>query len=335
MRSSRPDSSGPGPFPGLLAILAVVVVVLAAVSLAVGPVTITPAELFSGDGGLARRILLELRLPRVLLAMLVGSTLAAAGLASQALLGSPLADPFTLGISGGAALGAALATLAGAGAIPGGLGAAALAGAASAAALVFAAARRTGRLDRSRLLLAGMVANALFSALILLALSAARGDALRGMIFWMMGSLAGAETGTVAFLAPYAVIGLALLAVAARPLDLFLAGEESAASLGVDVEKTKRLVFLALALLTASAVAAAGIIGFVGLLVPHLARRIAGSTHRAALPVAALLGAAALLAADLAARTIVPPAEVPIGALSALVGAPFFLVLLFRRSRDH
>jgi iron complex transport system permease protein len=299
-------------------------------SLSIGAAPISLDLLLSGDPT-ARAILFEIRLPRILLGALVGASLSLAGLASQALLGSPLADPFTLGISGGAALGAALAGLVGAGTIPGGLAGAALAGAAGASLLVYLAARRTGRLDIARLLLAGLVGNALFSALLLLALSVARADALRGMVFWMMGSLAGAENRTVLFLLPGAALGAFLLARAARPLDLLLAGDESAASLGVDVERVRRRVFLAVALLTASAVAAAGVIGFVGLLVPHAARRIVGSNHGASLAASALFGAAALLVADLLARTVVPPAEIPIGALSALVGAPLFLFLLLER----
>lgn len=311
-----------------------VLVALGLASLAVGPVRLSLGEWMGGTADpLAVRVLLEVRLPRLLLSALVGASLATAGLAAQALLGSPLADPFTLGISGGAALGAAMAGLAGAAALPFGLGGAALVGAAAAALVVFAAARRTGRLDTARLLLAGLVANAFFSALILLALSAAPGDSLRGMVFWMMGSLAGADGATVLRLVPFAVAGLLLLALSARPLDLLLAGEESAASLGVDVERVRRRVFVAMALLTAAAVAAAGIIGFVGLLVPHAARKLAGSAHRAALPVSALLGAAALVAADLASRTMVPGAEVPVGALSALVGAPLFLLLLLGQGR--
>jgi len=315
----------------VLFLLAFLLLVFCGLSLVSGPFHVSFRDLAAGGDGAARTVFFGIRLPRLLLAILVGASLSIAGVASQALLGSPLADPFTLGISGGAALGAVVFGLAGFGRFPGGLGAAALLGAATSALVVFAAARRTGRLDTARLLLAGMIANALFSALILLALSAAHGDALRGMVFWMMGSFAAAENQAILFVLPYALAGAAAIAFCARPLDLFLAGEESAASLGVDVEKTKRLVFLGLALSTAAAVAAAGVVGFVGLIIPHAARRLVGSSHRMALPVAALLGATALVAADLAARTILAPSEIPIGALSALVGAPFFLLLLLRQ----
>lgn len=324
-----PPSTGARP-PALLLAAGALLALLVVVSLSVGATGLGPSQWLAGDD-LARRVLVEIRLPRILLAIVVGASLASAGLASQALLGSPLADPFTLGISGGAALGAAVAGFAGLAPLPGGLGGGALVGAAAATLLVFLAARRTGRLDAARLLLAGLVANALFSALILLLLSASRGDVLRGMVFWMMGSLAGADLHAVLFLVPYAAAGALLLVLSSRPLDLLLAGEESAASLGVDVERVKRVVFLGVAALTAAAVAAAGVVGFVGLLVPHAARRLVGSSHRAALPASALLGASALVAADLAARTVVSPTEVPVGALAALVGAPLFLLLLLGR----
>jgi len=244
------------------------------------------------------------------------------------LLKNPLADPFLLGTSGGAAVGAALAALAGASPLVS--PAAAFLGAAAASIGVAALARRGGRLDLQRLLLAGLIANAFFSALLLAAFSIASGEAARTMLFWMMGSLADATPGKVAALAPYALGGAAVLLAMAARLNLFSVGEENAAALGVDAERTKRTVFLAASLLTGAAVAFAGVIGFVGLLVPHAARAVVGNDQRVLLPVAALGGASLLVVADAVSRAALAPAELPIGALTAAIGAPLFAWLLLR-----
>jgi iron complex transport system permease protein len=264
----------------------------------------------------------------VVLAALVGACLALAGAALQALLKNPLADPFLLGTSGGAAAGAAVAALAGASPLlsP----AAAFAGAAASSAGVAALARRGGRLDLQRLLLVGLIANAFFSAVLLGAFSVASGEAVRNMLFWMMGSLASASGRKTASLLPYAALGTAVLLASSSRLDLFAVGEENAAALGVDVEKTKRLVFLAASLLTGAAVAFAGVIGFVGLLVPHAVRLASGNRQRLLLPLSAVSGAALLVAADALGRAALAPAELPIGAVTAAVGAPVFAWLLLR-----
>ncbi len=251
-----------------------------------GGVPLSIPDLLSGEGeaGERARLLAALRWPRVVLAALVGACLALAGAALQALLKNPLADPFLLGTSGGAAAGAACAALLGASPLVS--PAAAFVGAAAASVGVAALARRGGRLDLQRLLLAGLIANAFFSALLLAAFSIASGEAARTMLFWMMGSLADATPGRDAVLLPYALVGAAVLAVMAPRLNLFAVGEENAAALGVDVERSKRVVFLAASLLTGAAVAFAGVIGFVGLLVP--ARRAPGRGQRPARAPAAL-----------------------------------------------
>ena len=314
------------------ALAAAIVLLLAALALGflVGGVRLSLPDLLSGRGeaGETARLVASLRLPRILLAALVGACLALAGAALQALLKNPLADPFLLGTSGGAATGAAFAVMAGLSPLlsP----AAAFVGAVAASVGVAAMARRGGRLDLQRLLLAGLIANAFFSALLLLAFSVISGEAARTMIFWMMGSLADATPGRALVLLPYAAAAGAALVLSASRLNLFAVGEENAAALGVDTEKSKRLVFLAASLLTGAAVAFAGVIGFVGLLVPHAARFAVGNDQRVLLPVSAISGAALLVAADALARSLFAPAELPIGAVTAAVGAPLFAWLLLR-----
>lgn len=311
----------------LAALLLALAVVL---GITVGGVHLSLPDLLSGQGpaNQTARLLASLRFPRVALAAIVGGCLALAGAALQALLKNPLADPFLLGTSGGAATGAAIATLAGLSPLlsP----AAAFTGAVVSSFGVAALARRGGRLDLQRLLLAGLIANAFFSAVILLVFSAASGEAARTMLFWMMGSLADASAGKALALLPYAIAAGAVLLLSASRLNLFAVGEENAAALGVDTERSKRLVFLAASLLTGAAVAFAGVIGFVGLLVPHAARAAAGNDQRVLLPVSALSGAALLVAADAFARTAFAPAELPIGAVTAALGAPLFAWLLLR-----
>lgn len=318
---------------GRAATITAAAVLLAAalvLGLVAGGVRLSFADLLAGHGAAneTARLIASLRLPRVALAAIVGGCLALAGAALQALLKNPLADPFLLGTSGGAATGAAFAVMAGLSPLlsP----AAAFAGAVLASVGVAAMARRGGRLDLQRLLLAGLIANAFFSALLLLVFSISSGEAARTMIFWMMGSLADATPGRALALLPYAAGAGTVLVLSASRLNLFAVGEENAAALGVDTEKSKRLVFLAASLLTGAAVAFAGVIGFVGLLVPHAVRAAAGNDQRVLLPAAALSGAALLVAADALARTVFAPAELPIGAVTAAVGAPLFAWLLLR-----
>jgi iron complex transport system permease protein len=313
-----------------LAVALLLLLAALALGFLAGGVRLSLPDLLSGRGeaGETARLVASLRLPRVLLAALIGGCLALAGAALQALLKNPLADPFLLGTSGGAATGAALAVMAGLSPLlsP----AAAFAGAVAASVGVAAMARRGGRLDLQRLLLAGLIANAFFSALLLLVFSVVSGEAARTMIFWMMGSLADATPGRALALLPYAAAAGAALILSASRLNLFAVGEENAAALGVDTEKSKRLVFLAASLLTGAAVAFAGVIGFVGLLVPHAARSAVGNDQRVLLPVSAISGAALLVAADALARSVFAPAELPIGAVTAAVGAPLFAWLLLR-----
>lgn len=283
----------------------------------------------------ARAIVLQLRLPRAVMATLVGGGLAVSGAVFQALLRNPLAEPYILGISGGAAVGAVAAiTLGWAMRSPWLLPLAAFAGAVGAIVLVFRIAVGVGRtLDTRVLLLAGVVVGAFFNAVILLLLTLSDLATLRSAVFWMMGSLSGASWSATALLAAYLVPAAAVLLALARPLNLLAVGEETALYLGTRVERVKVAAYLIASLLVAAAVAASGVIGFIGLIVPHAIRLVWGNDHRLLLPASLLAGAGFLLLADTAARTVAAPMEVPVGVVTALVGVPIFVVLLTRSAR--
>lgn len=323
----------------LARLLGLAAVLLAALVLAVriGAAPLTVREVLDGVRGAGEpstvAIVRSLRLPRALLAALVGGALAAAGAAFQALLRNPLAEPYVLGVSGGAAVGA-VATVVFAGALSTGatVAATAFAGAVLAILLVFRIARSVGpTLDTRVLLLAGVVVGAFFNAVILLVLTFADTESFRTALFWMMGSFSGATWRSLAVLAATALPALLLLFSLGRALNLLAVGEETAAYLGVRVERTKALAYGVASLLTAAAVAASGVIGFVGLVVPHVARMLWGGDHRFLLPASVLMGAAFLVLADALARTAARPTELPIGVVTAFVGVPFFLYLLRRR----
>ncbi len=324
--------------PLLLGFLALALLALLA-SLLVGSVPVAPADALAAVTGTGDpstvTIVRDLRLPRALLGLLVGGALALSGAALQALLGNPLADPYLLGVSGGAACGTLFAVVLGVGA-GGLLGSfalplASLAGALGAVLLVGLGASVGGRLDRGRLLLSGVVVNALASAILLFLLSFSDAAGARGFVFWMLGSLAGATGDAVLSLAAYSAVGLVILLPLARAFDAMTLGEETAFTLGVPVERAKRIAYVAASLLAAAAVAHAGIIGFVGLLVPHVVRRLTHG-HGALLLGSFLAGGFLLVASDVLARTLFAPNEISIGAVTALLGAPAFLVLLRRRA---
>ena len=280
-------------------------------------------------------IVRDLRLPRAILAALVGGALALSGAAFQALLRNPLAEPYVMGVSSGAAVGAVAWIAAGGLALSRlGLPAAALAGALAAIALVLRIGSRVDRgLDVRVLLLAGVVAGSFFNACILLLLSFQQADAFRSAVFWMMGSLAGATWSAVAFLAIVVAAGGSMLISLARPFNALAVGEETAAFLGVPVEGVRRAAYLIASGLAASAVVVAGGIGFVGLVVPHAVRIVWGGEHRFLLPASFLVGAAFLPLADLIARLVVAPNELPLGVVTAFIGVPFFVGLLRRQAR--
>ncbi|MEU1278220.1 iron ABC transporter permease [Streptomyces sp. NPDC005805] len=321
---------------GLVVALAVAVVA----GLALGSVRIPPGEVLAVLTGQAERsptrtILLDVRLPRVLLGAIVGAGLAVVGTVLQALVRNRLADPFLLGISSGASTGAVVVLVLGVGgglttavAMPAG----AFAGALAATVAVWFLARRGGAMTGGRLVLAGVTVSYILTALTTLVLIASgRPEHFREALFWSLGGLGSARWDGI--LVPGAVLaaGLVVLVALARPLDLMLAGEEGATLLGLDTSRFRAAVFVLVSLVTAVMVAVSGAVGFIGLMVPHAARLLVGAGHRALLPVAALGGAVALVVADLAARTVAAPQDVPVGVLTALTGGPLFLWLMRRR----
>ena len=319
-----------------LLVLLVATAAIVVTALAVGPVRVPVGEVLDALRGQAdpsaQTIVTSLRLPRIALAALVGSGLAVSGAVFQALLRNPLAEPYVLGVSSGAATGAV-------GAIVFGLSVtsvvalplAAFAGALLAMSLVLAmaGARRRG-LDTRVLLLAGVVIGAFFNAIVLLVINFAEVETFRAALLWIMGSFSGASAESVSVVALWVVPTMLGLLLLARPLNLLSVGEQSAFHLGIEVGRLKMLLYVVTSLIVGVCVAGAGAIGFVGLVVPHALRLVGGSDHRWLLPAGALTGAAFMVAADALARTVVAPAELPVGVVTALVGVPVFLWLLLR-----
>jgi iron complex transport system permease protein len=319
-----------------LGALAVLLALTLALGVAIGPSGLALGEvwdvLVGRTGGAAADIVLSVRLPRALLAAAVGAALAVAGVVFQALLRNPLADPFVLGVSGGAALGGiAVLTLGSAfglgyAAVP----PAAFAGALGALVLLLAVAGPAGRLSPTSLLLIGVVFNSFASAAIVFLASIA-GLAEGAQVFlWLIGSLADARPALVGSVAGLVAAGLLAILPFGRALDLLALGEESAALLGIDAPRVRLWLLLASSLLVGAAVSVAGLIGFVGLVVPHALRLVLGPDHRLLVPASALAGAAFLVGCDTLARTLLGGRELPVGALTALAGGPFFLLLLRR-----
>ena len=279
-------------------------------------------------------ILLQVRLPRVFLGFLIGVCLASVGVALQALLRNPLADPYVLGVSSGAALGVALAVLFG-------IGTTMLAfsllpvcgflGGLVALLVVYRMAASYDRLPIHSVLLAGVILNAIFSALIMFITSIMEPNRSFGMMAWLMGSLTAPAYPALAALSAYLLFGLVLLFKQVRVLNVLALGEESARSLGVDTERAKRVIFLVSALLTGAVVSVSGMIGFIGMIIPHAVRLVIGADHRLLLPASALVGGMFLMVADTIARTFFVPSEVPVGIMTALAGGPFFVYLLVWR----
>ena len=284
-----------------------------------------------------RTILEQVRLPRVLLGFLVGCSLASVGVALQALLRNPLADPYVLGVSSGAALGAAVGVLLGVGTTF--LAAAALpacgfAGALMSLVVVYRMATDYDRLPIHSLLLAGVILNAIFTALIMFITSIMDPNRAYGMMAWLMGAITAPTYGHLLGLSVYLGIGLFLLLSQMRVLNVLALGEDSARALGIDTERTKRVLFVLAALITGAVVSISGMIGFIGMVVPHAVRLIVGADHRLLLPASALVGGTFLMGADTVARTLLSPAEIPVGIITALTGGPFFIyLLLWRKDR--
>jgi iron complex transport system permease protein len=331
-------------------LLAVILFVVVVIALKLGAVPVSlyglgrdlisvllhQTKALSSDYGM---IVIEIRLPRILLAIVVGASLSVAGTSFQALLRNPLADPYILGVSSGAAVGAILAVIAETHlGLPAWLTTlstpvGAFLGALATIAAVYFLGRRRGQIDSATLLLAGVISASFLSAIIMFLMTTLSGRDFRGMAFWLMGDLSSSLQASLRW-----VLGVGFFAAAgaiystASDLNLLLAGEKEAMHLGVDVRRVRLVVYIAASILTGLAVSVSGAIGYVGLLVPHVMRLLFGSDHRILLPTAAFGGAIALVLADTLARTVVAPSELPVGAMTAIAGAPLFIYLLRRGS---
>ncbi len=286
----------------------------------------------AGLDSTSRAILWDLRLPRVILAGIVGWSLSTGGVVFQALMRNPLAEPFLLGVSSGAAVGAVIGILFGV-IFWGGIPVMAFLGALITIILVLAIAQRARSIDPNTLILTGVIINAFFAALIMFALAIASGEKLHSLLFWLYGDLSRGRFVDLWVMIPVVLAGSVLLYGMARSFNLIASGEEVAAQLGVDVERAKWISLIVVSLMSGVTVAFSGIIGFVGLLVPHLVRMAVGPDHRILLPASGLFGASFLIGTDLLARTVISPSELPVGVVTAFLGAPFFLYLLYLRRR--
>ncbi|NLE23691.1 MAG: iron ABC transporter permease [Actinobacteria bacterium] len=305
-------------------------------ALALGPASLSPGRiwdlLLAGPvgGDLDNAIFWQIRMPRVLVAALVGAALAVAGVILQDLFLNPLTDPYVTGVSSGAALGATIGIAMHLSNLPW-MTVLAIVGGLGTLALVWLAARRRGRIDIFVLLLAGVTISYLASAVVTVLMIKANED-MHAIVFWLMGSFSGRGWSDVE-IALVTVPFMAAPLFFTREMDILLQGEKRALELGVEVERTKRMLLVTAGVLTALAVSVSGIIGFVGLVVPHIVRLLVGPGHRALLPVSLLAGASMMVVADLLSRTIVSPNEIPVGVVTTFVGAPLFVYLLRRGRR--
>jgi iron complex transport system permease protein len=323
----------------LLGFLLILILLL---SITVGSVKVSPMRSIAillqsilgskGEGTETERaIILSLRFPRALLAGLVGAGLSVSGAIFQALLRNPLADPYILGVSSGAAVGAIVAIMMGLSAVSSGLPLVSFMGALLTIIVVFYFGRQEGKIHPNTLLLAGVIISSFLSALIMFFISISQREELRTIIFWLMGDFSFSNYHAIRTIFPYVLLGFLFLYYQARPLNLILTGEEGALQMGVDVERLKLISYLSASLITAASVSVCGLIGFVGLIVPHSVRLIFGPDHRLLIPSAALVGASFLIASDTLARTLLAPIELPVGVITAAFGGPFFIYLLRTR----
>ena len=342
MKARSPSFGEHGRWPAALLWMAAVLLVGVLLSVMVGSVGIDPREVLRAllgiqavPGDPAVTIVRQIRLPRAILAGMVGACLALAGLGFQAISRNPLADPAVLGVSSGASFGVLIAMLlglAGPFANPAVITLFAFAGALLAAVSVYAIAQVDGRLPITTLLLSGVIIGLFFTSCVMLFTTLLASAELQGVVLWLMGNLTPAGGRTLAVLGLVLAIVFVVLTRQAAGLNLLALGEEQALQLGVEAERVKRVVFVAASLVTGAAISAAGSIGFVGLIVPHAARLLLGPDNRRLVPAAGLLGAAFLILADLVARTIAAPTELPVGVITSFCGAPLFIYLL--RSRQ-
>jgi iron complex transport system permease protein len=323
----------------MLAVLLLTVVVLLIVAVTIGAESVRLATILkimvaevsgrAADVSPEQRIIIaEIRLPRALMATVVGAALAVAGAAFQALLKNPLAEPAILGVSSGAAIGAIGATIF-AEALPVSRPIAAFIGAVITIAFVYVMGQSRQGGSSERLVLAGVITNALLSSIVIFLVTTAAGARQRSVISWLIGDMSG-ETSLLPLVALFVLAGFVVIYINARSLNLLMVGEQEALALGVEVRRVKLMVYIAASLITGAAVAVSGAIGFVGLIIPHAVRLVGGSDNRLVIPASALAGSAFLLLADTLARTVIAPRELHIGVITALVGAPVFIYLLRR-----
>lgn len=278
----------------------------------------------------ARLIILKIRLPRIILAGLVGFALSLGGVVFQAILRNPLADPFILGVSSGSAFGAVLGIIFGFG-FKLGIPVMAFAGALFTIWLVMTLGSRQMGMESSTILLTGVIINAFFTAIIMFFISTSSDSRLHTMLFWLYGDLSQSQYGQLVIIAPMVLMASLVLFGLAKDLNILTSGEENALQLGVEVERTKKLGLLIISLIMGLIVAFSGLIGFVGLIVPHLSRMAFGADHRQLIPIASIGGAIFLISADTLARTVISPSELPVGVITAFLGAPFFIILLKKK----
>jgi len=317
-------------------ILCLFLLLAMAFSLLLGTAEVSPDQLwrlFTGDPEVEKSvslIIFKIRLPRIILAAIVGFSLSLGGLVFQAMLRNPLADPFILGVSSGSAFGAVIGIVIGFG-YNLGIPVMSFSGALLTIYLILTAGRRKMGMESSTILLTGVIINAFFTAIIMFFIATAADDRLHSMLFWLYGDLSQSNYRESVIVAPVMIASFVILYGFSKHLNLIAAGEEAAVQLGVDVERAKSICFIIVSLMVGLVVSLSGLIGFVGLIIPHLGRMAFGSDHRLLMPVSALGGAAFLVVADSLARTIISPGELPVGVITAFIGAPFFIYLLKTR----
>jgi len=313
-----------------------VLLVVAAASLLTGPAEVSLHKVAAAFTGTLQKtdpaylIIVRIRLPRIILAGLVGFSLSLGGVVFQALLRNPLADPFILGVSSGSALGAVLGIYFGLG-FTLGIPLMSFLGALMTVFLVMSLGARKMGMESATILLTGVIINAFFTAIIMFFIATVADSRLHAMLFWLYGDLSQSRYASITIIAPVLLAASLILYGHAGRLNLMTAGEETAFQLGVEVERAKKTCLLVVSLVIGVVVSCSGLIGFLGLIVPHLGRMAFGSDHRLLIPVAALGGATLLIAADTLARTLISPSELPVGVVTAFMGAPFFILLLKRK----
>ena len=311
---------------GGLILLTLILIVVSLLALSLGPARIPFSNILRPQG-IESIILFKIRLPRIILGFVVGAALAVAGVIFQGMFRNPLVEPYTLGVSGGAALGVSLSVIAGFRILP----LAGFLGALGAISLVYFIARRQGHLKISMLLLTGVMISFIASAIILLIMSLSREHQLHGILFWIMGSLEESNPSLIKLVSLIILAGIAISFFFTRDLNVLSLGEEEALHLGVNIERTKKTLFILGSLIAGVAVSVSGIIGFVGLLVPHFMRLFVGPDHRILLPTSCLAGGIFLIASDTIARTIISPLEIPVGVITGILGGSLFIYFLTKK----